>query len=169
MLLLVAVTLAGCSTAYNAVTKTGRVLWNPSVQVGADTEQASTVDLSMVAESDMNADGNGLGAPMSFQVLQLKDDSKLMAADYAEVSDDLENALGTNYIDHDDFALLPRQFKFYESFDVDPETRFIGVIAYYNDPDHAEWKKVVRIRPKGHRYHILVHLRNHTVELRREY
>ncbi|MGL6250549.1 MAG: type VI secretion system lipoprotein TssJ, partial [Billgrantia desiderata] len=108
------------------------------------------------------------GTPLRFQILQLKDDSMLMAADHQQLLNDLEGALGTNYLSHDDFTLLPGQWKFYEPFDIDEETRYIGLIAFYNNPDQTEWKKVVRVASRSEDYHLLVHLRADEAELRKE-
>ena len=160
--------LAGCSSGYQAVTKSAQVMWDPSIPVGYPEARPSLVDLSMVAEPDVNPNYTGIGTPLAFQVLQLKDDSMLMAADFAELEADLEEALGTNYLAHDDFTLLPGQFKFYAPFEIDEDTRYVGIIALYARPDMAQWKKVVRVDARGRDYHLLVHLRDHDVELRKE-
>lgn len=160
--------LTGCSTAYQAVTKSAQVMWDPSIPVGYPEDRPSRVDLSMVAEQDVNPNYAGIGTPLAFQILQLKDDSMLMAADFAELKDDLKDTLGTNYLAHDDFTLLPGQFKFYAPFEIDEDTRYIGIIALYARPDMAQWKKVVRVDAQGRDYHLLVHLRDQDVELRKE-
>ena len=80
----------------------------------------------------------------------------------------MEAALGTNYLTHDDFTLLPGQWKFYEPFAIEEDTRYIGLIAFYAEPNEAEWKKVVKVKASSENYHLLVHLRNSEVELRKE-
>nr|WP_298378822.1 type VI secretion system lipoprotein TssJ [uncultured Halomonas sp.] len=160
--------LGGCTTAYQAVTKSAQVIWDPSIPVGYPEEQPSNVDLTMVAERDVNPNYIGIGTPLAFQILQLKDDSMLMAADFRELKSDLKETLGTNYLAHDDFTLLPGQFKFYAPFEIDEDTRYIGIVALYANPDRAQWKKVVRVDSEGTDYHLLVHLREHDVELRKE-
>nr|WP_297460510.1 type VI secretion system lipoprotein TssJ [uncultured Halomonas sp.] len=169
-LLIVALTLllASCSTAYKAVTKSAQVMWDPSIPVGYPEDRPSHVDLSMIAERNINPNYLGIGTPLAFQILQLKDNSMLMAASFAELEKDLEETLGTNYLAHDDFTLLPGQFKFYEPFEIHEDTRYIGIIALYARPDMAQWKKVVRVDARGRDYHLLVHLREHDVELRNE-
>lgn len=42
----------------------------------------------------------------------LAEDSKLLATDYDQVTADVEKALGKNYLDHQDYTLLPGQFKY---------------------------------------------------------
>ena len=160
--------LAGCASTREAAGKTWQVMRDPSIPVGYPEERPTTVDLSMVAEPNMNPNVEGDGAPLRFQVLQLKDDSMLMAADLSQLQEDLEGALGTNYLTHDDFTLLPGQWTVDEPFAVDEETRYIGLIAFYATPNEAEWKKVVKVTSSGEHYHLLVHLRDNEVELRKE-
>lgn len=160
--------LAGCASTREATGKAWQVIRDPSIPVGYPEEKPTRVDLSMVAEPNVNPNAEGEGTPLRFQVLQLKDDSMLMAADLSQLQRDLEEALGTNYLTHDDFTLLPGQWKFYEPFEVDEDTRYIGIIAFYASPNEAEWKKVVKVTSQGEHYHLLVHLRDSEVELRKE-
>ncbi|WP_447529917.1 type VI secretion system lipoprotein TssJ [Vreelandella sp. TE19] len=159
---------AGCASTREAAGKTWEIMRDPSTPVGYPEDRPTLVDLSMIAEANVNPNVEGEGTPLRFQVLQLKDDSMLMAADIIQLSEDMEEALGTNYLTHDDFTLLPGQWKFYEPFEIDEETRYIGLIAFYATPNEAEWKKVVKVRSRAEHYHLLVHLRESEVELRKE-
>ncbi len=132
--------LVGCASTREATGKAWQVIRDPSIPVGYPEERPSLVDLSMVAEPNANPNADGEGTPLRFQILQLKDDSMLMAADLGQLQRDLEEALGTNYLTHDDFTLLPGQWKFYE---------LRGRRGYalhrhhrvYASPNEAEWKR----------------------------
>ncbi|WP_111415508.1 type VI secretion system lipoprotein TssJ [Billgrantia lactosivorans] len=165
---LLALALGGCASTREAAGKAWQVMRDPAIPVGYPEDRPTTVDLAMLAEPDVNPNLEGDGTPLRFQILQLKDDSMLMAADHAQLRDDLEDALGTNYLSHDDFTLLPGQWKFYEPFEIDEETRYIGLIAFFNDPDQTEWKKIVKVDSHSEDYHLLVHLRAAEAELRKE-
>lgn len=160
--------LAGCASTFEAAGKTYQVLKDPSIPVGYPEDRPSRVDLSMLAADGINPNAEGEGTPVRFQILQLKDDSMLMAADHRQLQEDLEEALGTNYLAHDDFTLLPGQFKFYEPFEVEEDTRYIGIIAFYAEPNRAQWKKVVEVDARGRDYHLLVHLLTREAALRKE-
>ncbi len=160
--------LAGCASTFEAAGKTYEVIKDPSIPVGYPEDRPSRVDLSMLAADDMNPNVEGEGTPLRFQILQLKDDSMLMSADHRQLQEDLEEALGTNYLAHDDFTLLPGQFKFYEPFEVEEDTRYIGIIAFYAEPNQAQWKKVVKIDAQGRDYHLLVQLMEREAALRKE-
>lgn len=167
-LLIMAVLLTGCATTKEIASKTYEILSDPSTPVGHLEDRPSKVSLSMLATEGVNPYLDGRGTPLQFQVLQLKDDSMLMAADPQQLYNNLEEALGTNYLAHDDFMLLPGQFKFYESFEIEENTRYIGIIAFYAEPNLAQWKKVTRVEDKGRDYHLLVHLLAHEAKLRKE-
>ncbi|HFQ8140371.1 TPA: type VI secretion system lipoprotein TssJ [Pseudomonas aeruginosa] len=67
-LLLLCLALAGCSTVGNVLKKTGKVLMNPSIQVGAAEDQPTQVALSLYADSRVNPnptvdDGEDLDVP----------------------------------------------------------------------------------------------------------
>lgn len=157
-------TLAACTT----MGKMADVAMNPDIQVGSNDSQPSTLGLSLVAEPDVNPNESGEAAPIEFQVLLLAEDSKLLATDYDQVTEDVEKALGKNYLDHQDYTLLPGQFKYLPPIKLDEKIRYIGVIARYADPDSAEWRKVIKVKSKGTAYQILVHLRLDEVELQQE-
>lgn len=166
VLIMVAV-LTGCSTPYNAVTKTAKVIWDPDIPVGYPEDLPSRVDLTMLAEPDVNPNEALAPTPIAFQVIELRDSSRLMAGDFDQLLTDLEEALGENYVEHSDYTLVPGQFKYVESFEIDGDTRYVGVIAFYAYPNQSQWKKVVKVDPVGGRYHLLVNLRQRDVVLQK--
>lgn len=156
--------LAGCTT----MGKMADVMMDPDIQVGSNDEQPSTLGFSLLAERDVNPNESGEAAPIEFQVVLLAEDSKLLATDYDQATADVEKALGKNYLDHQEYTLLPGQYKYLPPIKLDEETRYIGVIARYADPDHAQWRKVIKVKSMGQAYQILVHLRQSEVELQKE-
>ncbi|MDY0970724.1 type VI secretion system lipoprotein TssJ [Siccibacter turicensis] len=164
LVFLVALTLSGCTT----LGKMADVAMNPDIQVGSNNDQPSTVAFSMVAEPDMNPNESGEASPLEFQIVMLSEDSRLLATDFDQVTADIEAALAKNYIDHQDYTLLPGQFKYLPPVKLDEKVRYIGVIARYADPDSAEWRKVIKVKNTGHAWQILVHLRLDEVELQLE-
>ncbi|STE88279.1 type VI secretion lipoprotein [Escherichia coli] len=47
---------------------------------------------------------------------------------------------GKNYIDHQDFNLLPDTIKTLPPVKLDEKTQFIGVVAYFSDDQATEWE-----------------------------
>lgn len=114
---------------------------NPDIQVGKLADQSSQVTITLLTEPDANINADGEAAAVDVQLVYLSDDSKFQAADYDQIATTaLPDALGKNYIDHQDFSLLPDTMKTLPQVKLDEKTQFIGVIAYFSDDQTTEWK-----------------------------
>ncbi|MFC3395155.1 type VI secretion system lipoprotein TssJ [Brenneria rubrifaciens] len=156
--------LSGCTT----LGKMAKVAANPAIQVGSNESQPSTVGFSLLAEPDVNPNESGEAAPVEFQLVMLAEDSRLLATDYDQVTTDIEKALAKNYVDHQDYTLLPGQFKYLPPEKLDEKVRYVGVIARYADPESAQWRKVIKLKNTGQTYQVLVHLRRDEVEIKKD-
>jgi len=156
---------SGCSS----VSKSADIIADPNIQVGDEgSGDPSTIELSFYAERDVNENYLGEGTPIEFHVIYMRDDSRMLAADFDQLTFELEKSLGKNYIDHDDYTMIPDQYKYVETFEVPEGTRYIGVISRFSEPNLTQWKKSTRIKAKGHTYNFLVQLRRENVDVIRE-
>lgn len=129
----------------------------------------STLGLTLLADDDINLNSDNEASPLAFQVILMSEDSKLLAADYDQLTaKDMKEVLGKNYIDHQDFTLLPGQYKYIYPTELDSKVHYIGVAAYYSKPNGAQWKKVLKLAPIGHKYQVLVHLHKADIDVRKE-
>lgn len=156
--------LPGCTT----LGKMAKIAANPDIQVGSNGSQPSTAAFSLLAEPDVNPNESGEAAPIEFQLVMLAEDSRLLATDYDQVTTDIEKALAKNYVNHQDYTLLPGQFKYLPPEVLDEKVHYVGVIARYADPESAEWRKVIKLKNTGRTYQILVHLRRDEVEIKKD-
>lgn len=166
-LLLAAMLLNGCVVGK----KVGKVLMNPDIQVGSLADQPSVVRITLLAEPDINKNESDEATPVNLQVIYLKEDSRLLATDFDQLNDeesDLAKILGKNYIDHQDYTLLPSQYKPLDPIRLEEDNKYIGVVVYYADENITEWKKVIKAKGMGHVYHLLIHVRARDVELQQE-
>lgn len=165
MMALLAVALTGCETAK----KLGQVISNPDIQVGDSKSQPSDVTVTLLTEPDTNLNADGEAAPVDVQLIYLTDDSKLQAADYDLIAGTpLPDALGKNYLDHQDFSLLPDTVKTLPPVKLDEKTQFIGVVAYFSDDQTTEWKQIEPVEGTGHSYRLLIHVRQGSIEMKKE-
>ncbi|WES67612.1 type VI secretion system lipoprotein TssJ [Superficieibacter sp. HKU1] len=165
VMLLFSLTLTGCET----VKKLGQVIKNPDIQVGELADQSSEVTVTLLTEPDTNINADGEAAAIDVQLIYMSDDSKLQAADYDGVaSTPLPEVLGKNYIDHQDFNLLPDTMKTLPPVKLDEKTHFIGVVAYFSDDQITEWKQIEPVEGTGHHYRLLVHIRQGSIEMKKE-
>lgn len=158
-------TLVGCQT----MSKIGKVIADPDIQVGGPLEQPSTAQISLLAEPNINKNENGQPSPIELKLVYLREDSKLLSAYYEQLSlEELSDVLGKNYITHQDYTLLPSQFKALPQIKLNEENNYLGVIAYYSDSGETEWKKIVKLKGIGYKYHILVHVKENEVDIRKD-
>ena len=163
--LFVALLLSSCQT----VSKIGKVISDPDIQVGGPLDQPSTVQISLLAEPNINKNENDQPSPIELKLVYLEEDSKLLSAYYEQLSiENLSDVLGKNYIDHQDYTLLPSQYKALPLVKLKEKNNYLGVIAYYSDSGATEWKKVVSLKGIGHKYHILVHVKENEVDIRKD-
>lgn len=163
--LLMMVMLTGCETAK----KIGQVISDPNIQVGALAEQPSELTVTLLTEQDTNINSDGDPAPIDVQLVYLSDDSKLQSADYDQIATTpLPDVLGKNYIEHQDFTLLPDTIKTQPPVKLDEKTQFIGVVAYFSDDQTSAWKQTESVEGTGHRYRLLVHVRQNSIEIKKE-
>ncbi|CAB5588243.1 type VI secretion system lipoprotein TssJ [Providencia hangzhouensis] len=163
--------LSGCSKTLQTASKVGQILLDPSIPVGYPKDQPSTVDLTILAEPYINPNQEDEAAPINIQIVYLNEDSLFGSLDHDQIEakdGDLEKVLKKNYIDHQDYTILPGQYKPFPTMTLQASNRYIGIIAYYSAPDNAEWKKIVKARGKGRHYFILAHIRENEIEFRQE-
>ncbi|HCR9738675.1 MULTISPECIES: type VI secretion system lipoprotein TssJ [Citrobacter] len=166
---MLAIMLAGASGGCTMTKKIGQVIADPDIQVGDLKQQASNVTVTLLTEPDSNLNGEGDPAPVDMQLVYLTDDSKFQAADYdLMASTPLPEALGKNYLDHQDFTLLPDTLKTLPDVTLDAKTQFIGIVAYFSDDQTSEWKQIVPVEGSGHQYRLLVHVRQNSIEMKTE-
>ena len=109
-----------------------------------------------------------LATPMAIKILQLRDDSYLHNSAYDLLDADPAKVLRSTYIRDDDYMLQPGQFKFIPFAPIEPETRFVAVIANYRNKANTGWSQVLRIPPRGHQIVLSVLLNDTQVLLKEE-
>ncbi len=165
MVMFFSFTLTGCET----VKKLSQVIKNPDIQVGKLADQSSEVTITLLTEPDTNTNADGEASAVDVQLVYMSDDSKLQAADYDQIaSTPLPDVLGKNYIDHQDFNLLPDTIKTLPPVKLDEKTQFIGIVAYFSDDQATEWKQIEAVEGSGHKYRLLVHVRQNSIEMKKE-
>lgn len=106
-----------------------------------------------------------VATPITFKILQLKDDSVFLSAGYDQLTKDLKKTLGSTYIDDDDYVLQPGQFKYIEYATISKKARFIAVLANFHNQNGAVWKQVLRLESRGYRYALMVNFRGSEVSI----
>lgn len=148
---------------------TGCSLWSSDSKTEGSAHKPSTVRLTLLAEPDINPNEKGEPTPSEIAVVYLSEDSKLLSADYDQLSSDkLKKTLSKNYLDHQEYTLLPNQYKPLPPIELDKKNNYLGVIAYYADANRHEWKKIIKINGVGYQYAVLIHIKTDEIDLKKE-
>lgn len=165
--LLMSIGAMSCSSPLETAGKIGQVLMDPNIPVGYKEDRPSTLELALLAEQDINPNDREEASPLNLQVVYLSEDSKLLSSYYEQFeAEDLDDVLGKNYIDHQDYSVQPGQYKVVSGLSLDKDNRYLGVIAYYSDPEKAQWRRVIPLKGKGHDYYILVHIKKWSFDIK---
>lgn len=60
--------LSGCSGPFEAISKIGKVMWDPSTPVGAEKEQPSVVAFTLLADPEINPNDQGEATPSNYKL-----------------------------------------------------------------------------------------------------
>jgi type VI secretion system protein VasD len=104
--------------------------------------------LTAVAQSDVNPDASGRASPIVVRVYQLREDSKFAGADFFALFDDDQKLLGADALAREEFELNPGEHRDVE-FAVQPDAKFVGVLAAYRDIRNAQWRALGPVPKKG--------------------
>ena len=99
------------------------------------------LDMSVVASSGVNPDGQKRPAPIVVRVYELRTDSAFTAADYFSLQDKDKTVLADDLVRRDEFQLRPGEKKVIQR-KIDPETTRIGILAAYRDLPNSVWRVV---------------------------
>lgn len=169
MCLASALVLIGCGSPIETAKKIGQVIIDPGIQVGEKEAQPSTIRFSLLADADINPNFSGNATPLQVTVVYLREDSKLLNLALDELTDvDIETVLGKNYLDHQDYTLIPGQFKTLEEVKLYKENQYVAVIAYYAADADSEWKRIIQAKGKGEEYKFLIHARKNSIDIRQD-
>jgi len=144
--------VSGCSGG--TMGKIGKILSDPSLEVGPLNERASTASITIYAEPNANRTDYG-EAPVDVWVFEMTDPDELMASDFMSLVSQPTHALGTSYVKHHKKQVLAGRSTMLAPFELDKKTTYIGIAAGFAKMDGVSWRAAARVNPKGEQYSIL--------------
>lgn len=126
---------------------------------------SATARFDVDSANYLNPDINGDASPVLVTVYQLKNGYAFQQADYESLTDNAAKTLGDDIIDKNSFEVQPSS-KFTTSEKVYPNTKFIGVVAAYRDPNSVSWHKVVQLNKPGQSISILLDLESEGISVK---
>ncbi len=128
-------------------------------------DDASDIDNASELISSDEVSSEAQATPIFFKVFQLKENSLILQADFENLFENMKKTLSTSYIKHDDYMMVPNEYKFIEAVEIEKNTKFIAVAASYHDYPNAQWKSVIRVEATGEKIALFIHLDEAAVEL----
>jgi type VI secretion system protein VasD len=114
---------------------------------GDDVPPPSRIEGNLVASEDVNPNLQGEPSPLFVCLYELKAESAFANASFFQLYDDDSAVLGGDLQDRSDFVLRPGETVSLTR-NLKPETRFLGVVAAYQDIDQATWRALVPVLPE---------------------
>ena len=108
----------------------------------------SNIDITFKAAKDMNIDSAGNPTPLVVRFYELKEIQDFREADFASLYNDDQAIIGQHIVKRDEFELKPGDEHEVERV-AKRDTRYIGIVAAYNDVDNAKWRAIISIRKDG--------------------
>lgn len=127
--IIVGLALTGCSTISN--------LWS------GETAAPSLV-VKITAEQNINPNIKGEASPVALRIYQLVDSEAFNQANFIEIFSDEQNVLKAGMLSNRHLhSILPGESR-QQVFILNPETKFIGVIANFADYRKAKNKAIIQ-------------------------
>ena len=104
--------------------------------------------MTVIAQADVNPDGDGRPSPVVVRVYQLQQDAKFANTDFFTLFDNEQQALGEDLLARDEVTLAPGERKVLQ-VDVKGEAKFLGAVAAYRDIRNSQWRTVKPAPKKG--------------------
>jgi type VI secretion system protein VasD len=100
------------------------------------------------AEPSVNPDRGGRPSPIVVRVYELKGIAAFNNADFFALFDKEQESLGSELVGREEYQLQPAETRQY-SRQLQPDTKFIGVVGAFRDLEQARWRQTAPVPKKG--------------------
>lgn len=114
---------------------------------GADVPPPARIEGNLMASEDVNPNLRGEPSPVFVRLYELRAETAFADAGFFQLYDDDADVLGGDLQDRSDYVLRPGETVPFAR-NLKPETRFVGVVAAYQDIDRATWRALVSVPPE---------------------
>lgn len=105
------------------------------------------LDLTLTASDDVNPDQHGRPSPVVVRLLELRHPVACENADFFSLYGRAEQTLPKDWVASEELELRPGD-QVMLKLSVEPNSRYVGVLAAYRDLPHVQWRTVL---PVAHR------------------
>jgi type VI secretion system protein VasD len=102
---------------------------------------------SLSANAATNPDANGRPSPVVVRVYELKSLAAFSSADFFSLFENESATLGADLVGREEYSLRPGESKPYRR-QLQPDSKFIGVVAAFRDLENSTWRQAVALPGK---------------------
>ena len=102
---------------------------------------------SIKAAPTTNPDPRGRPSPIVVRVYELKSVSAFNNADFFSLFDKDSETLGGDLVGREEYDMRPDETRPYRR-QLQPETKFVGVVAAFRDLEKSQWRQAVAVPSK---------------------
>lgn len=99
-------------------------------------------------DPNVNPDRAGRPSPIVVRVYELKSVAAFNGADFFALFDNEQATLSGELVGREEFQLQPAEKRQYQR-QLQPETKFIGVVGAFRDLEQSRWRQAVPVPPKS--------------------
>src|ERR1043166_2389314 len=102
---------------------------------------------NVIAAAAVNPDVTGRPSPVAVKVYQLRSAGSFESSDFFALYTQPAAALGADLVSSTEVTVRPGETKRFDQ-EIDPQTRFVGVVAGFRDHENAQWRAVAPVPAK---------------------
>jgi type VI secretion system protein VasD len=123
------------------------LVWGAVLWAGCGAASPPLLQGSLKAAPATNPDVNGRPSPVVVRVYELKSLAAFNSADFFSLFEKESETLGAELVGREEYDLKPAETRPYRR-QLQPDTKFIGVIAAFRDLENSRWRQVAAVPPK---------------------
>ena len=114
---------------------------------GCGTASPPLLRGTIKSDTGANPDVRGRPSPVVVRIYELKSVTAFNTADFFSLFDREQEALGAELVGREEYQLRPGENRPYQR-QLQPDTKFIGVVAAFRDLENARWKQTAPVPDK---------------------
>lgn len=108
-------------------------------------------NLSFEASDDINPDSSGRASPLVIRVYELRSVDTFRSAGFFDLYDEPDSVLNEDLLAMEEVVLRPELVEKLPTMTLNENTRYLGIVAAFQNIDQAEWKMILDANPKGYK------------------
>lgn len=108
-------------------------------------------NLSFEASDDINPDASGRASPLVIRVYELRSVDTFRSAGFFDLYDEPDSVLNEDLLSMQEVLLRPELVEKLPTMTLNENTRYLGIVAAFQNIDQAEWKMILDANPQGYK------------------